>query len=419
MLKTFASLLCGYSLHIVAGFFLGNMQYLDPVSSLRVGASVAIFISGALLVHSFCTSGDTETQRRTRVRTRGMLLETSSILFVYGLGIFLYIFAYASTAASLTSFTGYAIGLSVLVVEDIMVEAQSMSTEVFAASALTLVLGETAVFLILISSEWALYDIQQTTTQTPHGFIVAALVVATPIVMLPLVTFKVREYASRHKAYSVLELLRLAAPFATVLSVCLLFTFPAPHATESQYDDSPPQVQEVYPPPPTLEPTLGVASGTQAESETYAGFDYHNQPDPHKKDANYTPYLPLYVERAANNSMLETFTVLAVLTITTCVTVPTAHKTLSLILSYNTIDVIVCSVLAMSLKHILITGDTLANRFAVGISVTALFIRVATLRVSKKKEGHTAEQGTLYTYHQESECNDIEVDLEEYSPNPH
>ena len=414
MLKSFAFLLCGYSLHIVAGFFLGDMRYLDPVSSLRVGASVAIFISAALLVHSFCTAGDTESQRRTRIRTRGMLLETSSILFVYGLGLFLYIFSYASTAASLTSFTGYAIGLSVLVVEDIMIEAQSMSTEVFAASALTLVLGETAVFLILISSEWALYEIQQTTTQTPHGFLVAALVVATPIVMLPLVTFKVREYASRHKAYSVLELLRLAAPFATVLSICILFMFPASHV-EAQYNDPPTLVQEVYPSPATLEPTLGVASGTQAESETYAGFDYHNQQDQNRQNANYTSYHPLYVEHAANNSMLETFTVLAVLTITTCVTVPAAYKTLSLILSYNTIDVIVCSVLAMSLKHILMSGDTLANRFAIGISVTALCIRVATLSMSKKKEGGTA-QGTLYTYHQESEFNDIEVDVDDYAP---
>ena len=123
-----------------------------------------------------------------------MLLEASSVLFVYRLRLFLYIFSYASTAASLTLFTGYAIGLSVLVVEDIMVEAQLMSTEVFTARALMFVLRETAVFLILISSEWVLYNIQQTTTQTPYGFLVAALVVATPIVMLPLVTFKVTLY---------------------------------------------------------------------------------------------------------------------------------------------------------------------------------------------------------------------------------
>jgi hypothetical protein len=34
MLKTFAMMLAQYSLHVVAGYFLGNMQYLDPVSSL-------------------------------------------------------------------------------------------------------------------------------------------------------------------------------------------------------------------------------------------------------------------------------------------------------------------------------------------------------------------------------------------------
>ena len=412
MLKTFAMMLAQYSLHVVAGYFLGNMQYLDPVSSLRLGASVTLFISAALFIHSFCTADETESQRRIRARTRGVLLETSSVLFVYGLGLFLYIFSYASTAASLTSFTGYAIGLSVLVVEDIMIEAPSMSTEVFAASALTLMLGETAVFLILISSEWALYDIQQTTTQTPHGFLVAALVVATPIVMLPLVTFKVREYASRHKAYSVLELLRLAAPFASVLSVCVLCTLPNSYPTEGSNDGSPALVQEVYPTPPRLEPTL--AGGTQAESEAYAGFDYHNQDGRDATAANNTPYHPLYVERAATNSMLETFTVLAVLTITTCVTVPTAHKTLSLILSYSTVDVIVYSVVAMSLKHISITGDTMANRFAIGISVTALFIRIVTLATHKKKEGGTTH-ATLYTYHQETGCNDIEIDVDDYA----
>ena len=414
MLKTFAMMLGQYLLHVVAGYFLGHMQYLDPVSSLRLGASVTIFISAALFIHSFCTADETESQRRIRVRTRGVLLETSSVLFVYGLGLFLYIFSYASTAASLTSFTGYAIGLSVLVVEDIMIEAPSMSTEVFAASALTLVLGETAVFLILISSEWALYDIQQTTTQTPHGFLVAALVVATPIVMLPLVTFKVREYASRHKAYSVLELLRLAAPFASVLSVCVLCALHHSHPQEGATDHSPALIQEVYPTQPRLEPTLGVTSGTQAESEAYAGFDYHNQDGLDTTVANSTPYHPLYVERAANNFMLETFATMAVLTITTCVTVPTAHKTLSLILSYSTIDVIVYSVVAESLKHISVTGDSLANRFAIGISVTALFIRVVTLATHKKKEGGTT-RATLYTYHQETGCSDIEMDVDDYA----
>ena len=356
-----------YTAHVATGCLVTRMRYISAVESLRAGAVVAILMGAALLVTCACRTLPrepvTKTNRHPTHEWRGVstsLRQTPSkftpLLCAYATGFFLFVFAYTATGLGLTAFIGYSIGLSVLVVDDLSVRFPDMTNEAVAVHLLTLSLSQFSVFIILIDSTWAMFDVRHATDKVGMGLVMASMVVAVPIVVLPLVLYTLREHAERHRGYSVYEMLYLGAPLACVLAVCTLCAFPSP---------TPPTPVEV-----SYAVDAYLASVPRDDvSLPYRGIDYYDH------DANNTQPPPLYTERSAMGSALDAVVTGVLLVGSACVSLPAAYRTIDLVLTHRTIDVMLCTTLALAAKHILFTGDSTYNRFALAGTGMAVLLR--------------------------------------------
>ena len=356
-----------YTAHVATGCLATRMRYISAVESLRAGAVVAILMGVTLLVTCACRTlprepatkpnrHPTHGWRGVPIPLRQHISKFTPLLCAYATGFFLFVFAYAATGLGLTAFIGYSIGLSVLVVDDLSARFSDMTSEAVAVHLLALALSQLSVFLVLIDSTWAVFDVRHVTDAMNLGAVVATMIVAVPIVVLPLVLYALREHAERHRGYSVYELMYLGAPLACVLAVCTLCAFPPPT------------------PPPPVEVSYAVDAYLDSiprddVSLPYRGIDYYDH------DANNTQPPPLYTERAAVGSAFDAAVTGALLVGSACVSLPAAYRTIDLILTHRTIDAMLCTTLVLAAKHILFTGDSTCNRFALAGTTMAVLLR--------------------------------------------
>ena len=282
--------------------------------------------------------------------------------------------------------------------------------------ALTLGLSQVSICLILVTSSWAVYDVHHTTDHLHLGLMVACTIVAVPIVILPLVLYTVREHTRRHRCYSIQDLLHMGAPLAGVISVCILCTFPVDDLDSNPVTDfENAYPTDAYPPAGYPADTYPPGAYPLAVYPSYTGFDYHNP------EANNTLPPPMYIEKETSDSVAETVVTAILFLASTFVTIPALYRTVDLVFSHRVLDVMVCTVLALTVKHVVIAGSTTYNQIALAGAVTALLLlcvsvlmrrRQQARRVNGTDEG-TTERGTHYACQQQYDEEDTSVTVEE------
>ena len=389
-----------YTAHVATGCLVTRMRYISAVESLRAGAIVAILMGVTLLVTCACRTTPHETVAANRHPTHGWrgvsiplrqhVSKFTPLLCAYATGFFLFVFAYAATGLGLTAFIGYSIGLSVLVVDDLSARFPDMTNEAVAVHLLALALSQLSVFLVLIDSTWAVFDIRHVTDAMNLGVVVAAMIVAVPIVVLPLVLYALREHTERHRGYSVYELMYLGAPLACVLAVCTLCAFPPP--------TPPPPVEVTYAADAYAVDAYLDSVPRDDVSLPYKGIDYYDH------DANNTQPPPLYTERSAMSTALDMAVTGALLVGSACVSLPAAYRTIDLILTHRTIDVMLCTTLVLAAKHVLFSEGSVYNRFALAGTTMAVLLRTtAAVMYPPKNPPSQRDQRGGYTVQEQGQ----------------
>ena len=364
--------------HVVMGCVRTQGVYLGPIACLRDGAYLSVYVSVGLCLYCMCHPD-------TRAPTGRALPSTyTPLLYAYGMGFFMFVFAYASSGVGLTAATGYTVGLCVLVVDDIATREQSMSTEQVAVNLLTMGLSLTSICLVLVASDWAVYDVYHTVDWNVNGVLAAIVTVCTPIVGLPLIVYCVREHAQRHKTYFTRDMLCMGAPLMGILGVCILCAFPSDD-TSVQAQMARLDLNNAYPgdvnPPAGYSRDDYPATAYPADAyPAYVGFDYHNP------GANNTLPPPMYAEKAATVTAGGVIAALLLLMASAGAAAPALYLTTDLFMSHQTTPVMVCVAAALAAKHLATAGDTLYNRFALAGAMMALLLEgVSVVMGSKAK----------------------------------
>ena len=363
-------------IHVAVGGLLSEGAYLNPAATLRTGSVLTMWSVGVLFCLTTCSPPSGTRLSFPDERQVAYVLMT----VVYSVGFVWFAWSYASTGVSITAATGFCIGLGVLVVDDMVDEAPMIPKEQFMLKAVVLFLSEAAVFVMLVTSDWAILDTRTTFDTQPDGTYTAILVAPVVIILLPLAMYGVREWTQRHCHNSIAELTRLAAPVALLIACATLCVIPSCPPGASCYTDIPP-----YPRPtpnetdhePRRGETDPLPFSPDFHDSAYAPYrliDYHDQAE---AISNTTLPPPVYVEKDAKDALADAIGTCALYTLAACVSIPAMLKTMHRTTAGQTLDVMAPFTLALAVRHICVAGSTPVNRFALAMGVCTFSLHTA------------------------------------------
>ena len=367
-------------IHMAMGGLLSEGTYLSPATTLRTGSVLTVFSVAVLFCFTTCSPPSGTRLSFPDDRQVAYVLMT----VVYSVGFVWFAWSYASTGVSITAATGFSIGLGVLVVDDMVDEAPLIPKEQFIVKAVVLFMSEAAVFLVLVTSDWAILDTRATFDVQPDGTYTAILIAPVVIILLPLAMYGVREWTQRHCHNAVPELTRLAAPIALLIACATLCVIPSCPPGASCYTDIPPYPRSLIGPNQLTRPepndTNPVADSLPFSPDfhdsAYAPYrliDYHDQAE---ALSNITLPPPVYVEKDARDALADWIGTGALYTLAACVSIPAMLKTMHRTVAGQTLDVMLPFTLALTVRHVCVAGSSPVNRFALAMGICAFSLHM-------------------------------------------